>query len=76
MQDNHQLRDDFLRALVPDLSAIKVPMLVCGSFSDNNLHSRGSIRAFTHGGSTHARLYAIAAASGRLFTPKLRWPNS
>ena len=32
-------------------------MLVCGSFSDNNLHSRGSMRAFTHGGSAHARLY-------------------
>ena len=47
MQDEHPLRDDFWRSLVPDLSAIKVPMLVCGSFSDNNLHSRGSIRAFT-----------------------------
>ena len=57
MQDSHPLRDDFWRSLVADLSAIKVPMLVCGSFSDNNLHSRGSIRAFTHGGSAHARLY-------------------
>jgi uncharacterized protein len=57
MQDNHPLRDEFWRSLAPDLSAIKVPMLVCGSFSDNNLHSRGSIRAFTRGGSTHARLY-------------------
>ena len=57
MQDSHPLRDDFWRSLVPDLSAIKVPMLVCGSFSDNNLHSRGSIRAFTRGGSAHARLY-------------------
>jgi putative CocE/NonD family hydrolase len=57
MQDEHPLRDDFWRSLTPDLSAIKVPMLVCGSFSDNNLHSRGSIRAFTRGGSTHARLY-------------------
>ena len=57
MQDEHPLRDEFWRSLVPDLSAIKVPMLVCGSFSDNNLHSRGSIRAFTHGGSSHARLY-------------------
>ena len=41
----------------PTCPAIKVPMLVCGSFSDNNLHSRGSIRAFTRAGSTHARLY-------------------
>jgi putative CocE/NonD family hydrolase len=57
MQDAHPLRDDFWRSLIPDLSAIKVPMLVCGSFSDNNLHSRGSIRAFTHGGSAHARLF-------------------
>jgi uncharacterized protein len=57
MQDDHPLRDEFWRSLVPDLSAIKVPMLVCGSFSDNNLHSRGSIRAFTRGGSAHARLY-------------------
>ena len=57
MQDEHPVRDDLWRSLVPDLSAIKVPMLVCGSFSDNNLHSRGSIRAFTNGGSTHARLY-------------------
>jgi uncharacterized protein len=57
MQDEHPLRDEFWRSLAPDLSAIKVPMLVCGSFSDNNLHSRGSIRAFTNGASTHARLY-------------------
>jgi len=57
MQDSHPLRDDFWRSVVPDLSAIEVPMLVCGSFSDNNLHSRGSIRAFTCGGSPHARLY-------------------
>ena len=57
MQKEHPLRDDFWRSLAPDLSAIKVPMLVCGSFSDNNLHSRGSIRAFTRSGSSHARLY-------------------
>jgi predicted acyl esterase len=57
MQDDHPLRDDFWRSVVPDLSAITVPMLVCGSFSDNNLHSRGSIRAFTRAGSAHARLY-------------------
>lgn len=57
MQDAHPLRDEFWRSLAPDLSAITVPMLVCGSFSDNNLHSRGSFRAFTHGASAHARLY-------------------
>ncbi|OMC17075.1 hydrolase [Mycobacterium sp. SP-6446] len=57
MQDEHPLRDDFWRSLAPDLSAITVPMLVCGSFSDNNLHSRGSVRAFMQAGSAHARLY-------------------
>ena len=57
MQDEHPLRDEFWRSLAPDLSAIQVPMLVCGSFSDNNLHTRGSVRAFTRGGSAHARLY-------------------
>ncbi len=57
MQDAHPLRDDFWCSLVPDLAAIRVPMLVCASFSDNSLHSRGSMRAFTHAGSTHARLY-------------------
>jgi uncharacterized protein len=57
MQRAHPQRDEFWRSLVPDLSAIRVPMLVCGSFSDNNLHSRGSIRAFTEAGSSHLRLY-------------------
>ncbi len=57
MQKDHPLRDDVWRAVAPELSAIEVPMLVCGSFSDNNLHSRGSIRAFNEGSSRHARLY-------------------
>lgn len=57
IQQDHPLRDDMWRSVVPDLTAITVPMLVCGSFSDNNLHSRGSIRAFTQCGSKHARLY-------------------
>ncbi len=56
-QEQHPLRDDFWRSLAPNLSAINVPMLVCGSFSDNNLHSRGSIRAFARAGCGHARLY-------------------
>lgn len=57
LQRDHPLRDASWRAMVPDLAAITVPMLVCGSFSDNNLHSRGSMRAFTRAGSAHARLY-------------------
>ena len=57
MQEEHPLRDDFWRSLAPDLPAINVAMLVCGSFSDNKLHSRGSIRAFTRAACAHARLY-------------------
>lgn len=49
--------DDFWRSLVPDLAAIEVPALICGSFSDNNLHSRGSFRGFELVGSTERHLY-------------------
>jgi uncharacterized protein len=34
-----------------------VPALVCGSFSDNNLHSRGSFRGFEHIASPEKFLY-------------------
>lgn len=51
------LLDDFWRSLVPDLPKIEVPALICGSFSDNNLHSRGSIRAFEQISSTDRHLY-------------------
>jgi len=57
MQLAHPLRDGFWESLTPDLSKIEVPMLVCGSFSDQSLHSRGSVRLFTTAGSAHARLY-------------------
>ena len=57
MQTEHPLRDEFWRSLVPDLSAIDVPVLVCGSFSDQPLHSRGSMRAFSKVGSSRKRLY-------------------
>ncbi|WP_072803523.1 CocE/NonD family hydrolase [Rhodococcoides yunnanense] len=68
----HPLRDDFWQSLVPDLKAIDVPALICGSFSDNNLHSRGSFRAFesitssephvyTHRGGKWATFYSAEA---------------
>ncbi|WP_243059529.1 CocE/NonD family hydrolase [Nocardioides sp. SR21] len=49
--------DDFWAALVPAVERIEVPALVCGSFSDNNLHSRGSIRGFERLGSTERHLW-------------------
>lgn len=53
----HPLRDAWWQALTPDLSAITVPMLVCASFSDANLHSVGSMRAFQQVGSAERHAY-------------------
>lgn len=55
------LIDEWWRSLVPDLANIEVPALICGSFSDNNLHSRGCIRAFEQIGSADKHLYTHRA---------------
>ncbi|CAN5882476.1 CocE/NonD family hydrolase [soil metagenome] len=54
---NRPMVDDWWRSLVPDLPKIEVPALICGSFSDNNLHSRGSIRGFEQISSAERHLY-------------------
>ena len=51
------LRDEWWRGLAPALEKITVPALICGSFSDNNLHSRGSFRGFERISSTERFLY-------------------
>ena len=51
------LFDDWWRRLDRDLESIEVPALVCGSFSDHNLHSAGSLRGFLRIGSEHKWLY-------------------
>lgn len=51
------LRDEWWAERAPALERIEVPMLVCGSFSDNCLHSRGSIRAFEAAGARRRWLY-------------------
>jgi uncharacterized protein len=58
-QEQHRrpLRDGWWESLVPDLARIEVPILICASFSDNNLHSRGSMRAFEEVGSAERFLY-------------------
>lgn len=56
-QTARPLRDPVWASRAPDLSRVQVPMLVCASFSDNNLHSRGSIRAFEQVGSSQRWLY-------------------
>jgi predicted acyl esterase len=54
----HPLRDAWWDLITPDLSKITTPMLVCTSFSDTNLHSVGSMRAFQHASSTERHAYA------------------
>ena len=56
-QRRHPLRDEWWRGLAPALEKVTVPALICGSFSDNNLHSRGSFRGWERVGSTDRFLY-------------------
>ena len=76
-QHHHPLRDAWWRGLVPALGNITVPALICGSFSDNNLHSRGSFRGweglasadrflYTHRGGKWATFYAPDARAAQL----------
>jgi predicted acyl esterase len=60
------LLDDFWRSLAPELERIDVPALICGSFSDNNLHSRGSIDGFEHISSAERHL--VTHRSGKWTT--------
>lgn len=53
----HPLRDGYWRSVTPELSRIDVPALICASFSDNNLHSRGSFRGFEGIGSADKHIY-------------------
>jgi len=76
-QRRRPLRDDWWRALVPALDAIAVPALICGSFSDNNLHGRGSFRGwegiashdrflYTHRGGKWLTFYSAEARAAQL----------
>jgi putative CocE/NonD family hydrolase len=53
----HSDCDDFWASRTPALERIEVPALVCASFSDHGLHSRGCFEAFRRIGSTHRFLY-------------------
>ena len=53
----HPLADAFWNDRQPALEKINVPALVCASWSDQGLHTRGSFAAFTQIGSTQKWLY-------------------
>lgn len=63
----HPLRDAWWESLTPDLTRITVPMLVCTSFSDNNLHSGGSMRAFLNAASPEKFAYVHRGAKWATF---------
>jgi predicted acyl esterase len=56
-QKRHPLRDDWWTAHERDIEKIDVPALVCASFSDHNLHSRGSFEGFRRISSQQKWLY-------------------
>ena len=55
--DLHPTYDAYWKAKVPRLENITVPMLQCASFSDHELHTIGSFRAFEKAGSAKKWLY-------------------
>jgi uncharacterized protein len=76
-QRRRPLRDEWWRGLAPALEKITVPALICGSFSDNNLHARGSFRGwerissvekflYTHRGGKWATFYAPRTRAAQL----------
>jgi len=73
----HQLDDETYKIRRAALEEIRAPMLVCGSFSDHCLHSRGSLEAFrrvgspqkwlwTHRGGKWSSFYSAEAFSDQL----------
>ena len=71
-RDQHPLNDAYWEAKRPALEQIQVPALVCASWSDHGLHTRGSLEGFeriaspqkwlyTHGGRKWETFYAPEA---------------
>jgi putative CocE/NonD family hydrolase len=56
-RDIRPLDDDWWESKRPDLEAITVPALICASWSDHGLHTRGSLVGFERLGSQQKWLY-------------------
>jgi predicted acyl esterase len=56
-QKDRPLWDAWWAARTAELERIEVPALICGSFSDHSLHTRGSFEAFRRISSPHKWLY-------------------
>jgi uncharacterized protein len=75
-QRRRPLLDEWWRGLVPALEQITVPALICGSFSDNNLHSRGSFRGWEGVSSSDRFLYTHRGGKWTTSTPPRPAPRS
>lgn len=60
-QVDRPLWDDWWQARTAELERITVPALICGSFSDHSVHTRGSFEAFRRISSPHKWLYTHRA---------------
>ncbi|MGL4991313.1 MAG: CocE/NonD family hydrolase [Sarcina sp.] len=57
IQKEHPLIDEYWEENMPNLSNIKIPMLVCASWSTVGLHNRGSFEGFKQASSKEKWLY-------------------
>jgi predicted acyl esterase len=55
--EKHPFYDEYWKAKVPKLEDITLPMLICGSFADQGLHTMGSFRAFQKASSKDKWIY-------------------
>ncbi len=69
-RDNHPLDDEYWAAKRPILEDIEVPALVCASWSDQGLHTRGSLEGFERIGSRHKWLYTHGRRKWETFYSK------
>lgn len=53
----HPFYDDYWAGKTADFSAVRTPMLVCASFSDHELHTLGSSRAYQEAASSRKWIY-------------------
>lgn len=72
-RDRHPLDDVYWAAKRPALERIEVPTLICASWSDHGLHTRGSLEGFERIGSTQKWLYTHGGRKWQTFySPEAR----
>lgn len=72
-QCKHELRDEFYLPMIPELTKIVCPALVCASFSDQQLHTRGSFRVFDKIASKDKWLYTHRNGKwAEFYSPKVK----